>query len=468
MHLNHQLNLKGNENFIKDIQIDPDNVMTDNWKQKFTLLCENFSDIIQYKPATYNGFYGFVSNKIEFINLPPPCDKAFVPRYSKEMTDKLAAKMDELMEAGVLMKPEEVGVTPMFVSPSMLVPKPGSNDFRFVSDFTKLNSFIRKMPAISPGIEETKLSIASFKYLCSIDLSQFYFQHKLDREDMQYLGVIHPYKGVLLYSVSPMGLRNSGELSYERRTRIFGDMQQKRQLCRQADSLIVGGSTLDELFTNLAEVFHRLRSCNLTIKPSKLIIAPQTVLMFGWEYSSQGWHPTSHTLNPLSIAPEPKTVKQLRSWLGAAKQLSACLDNYSIYFSPLEKIVSSRKSQEYITWTSELSQQFSKAKSMLNSVKTVHYPTPEDKIFTYSDYSQEHHSVGGRLEFVRKMSIGSLKTFHGGFFSTKVADCKTRWQVCESESLACKLVLEHFRPIIRESSHIVTHYCDNAPTVQSG
>ena len=60
MHLNHQLNLKGNENFIKDIQIDPDNVMTDNWKQKFTLLCENFSDIIQYKPATYNGFYGFV------------------------------------------------------------------------------------------------------------------------------------------------------------------------------------------------------------------------------------------------------------------------------------------------------------------------------------------------------------------------------------------------------------------------
>ena len=264
-----------------------------------------------------------------------------------------------------------------------------------------------------------------------------------------------------------MGLRNSGELSYERLTRIFGDMQQKRKLCRQADSLVVGGLTLDELFTNLAEVFHRLRTCNLTIKPSKLIIAPKTVLMFGWEYSSQGWHPTSHTVNPLSISPEPKTVKQLRSWLGAAKQLSACLENYSIYFSPLEKVVSSRKSQEYIVWTPELSQQFSEAKSMLNSVKTVHYPTPEDKIFTYSDYSQDHHSVGGRLEFVRKLSDGSFKTFHGGFFSTKVAECKTRWQVCESESLACKLVLEHFRPIIQESSQIVTHYCDNAPTVQA-
>ena len=134
-----------------------------------------------------------------------------------------------------------------------------------------------------------------------------------------------------------MGLRNSGELSYERLTRIFGDMQKQRKCCRQADSLIVGGNSFHELFENLAEVFHRLRTCNLTIKPSKLIIAPQKLVMFGWEYSKQGWSPTAHTINPLSVAPEPKTVKQLRSWLGAAKQLSSCLDNYAVHFSTLRE-----------------------------------------------------------------------------------------------------------------------------------
>ena len=455
-------------NYVNDVDIDPDGVMSSTWKEKFHDLCQQYADILQYKPATYNGYYGFVSNSIEFISTPPPTPKAYVPRYSKEMTDKLAAKMDELLLSGVLAKPEDIGVTPMFVSPSMLVPKPGSNgDYRMVTDLTKLNSFIRKAPAISPGIEETKLAIADFKYLCSIDLSQFFFQHKLEREDMQFLGVIHPYKGVLVYTVSPMGLRNSGELSYERLTRIFGDMQQARKLCRQADSLIVGGATLNELFCNLTEVFHRLRTCNLTIKPSKLIIAPKKVVMFGWEYSDQGWNPTPHTINPLSVAPEPKTIKQLRSWLGAAKQLSSCLDNYAVYFSPLEKVASNRKSQESVTWTSELSRQFSEAKAMLKSVKTVHYPTPTDKIFTYSDYSQTHHAIGGRLEFVRQFPDGSSKTFHGGFFSTKVSDCKARWVCCESEALACKLVIEHFKPILRENLNAVTHFCDNAPTVQA-
>ena len=455
--------------FVNDVQIDPDKIMTEDWKQKFTQLCTNYSDIIQYNPGTYNGYYGFVSNTIEFTSTPPPNNKAYVPRYSKEMTDKLANKMDELLELGVLVKPEDIGCTPMFVSPSMLIPKPGSKDYRFVTDFSNLNNFIRKMPTISPGIEETKLALSKFKYVCTIDLSQFYFQNKVNSHDSQYLGVIHPYKGTLVYSVSPMGLRGSGEIDYERLTRIFGDLQKEEKLCRQADALIVGGKqTLAELFSNLAEVFHRLRTCNLTIKPSKLVIAPRKVELFGWEYSNQGWNPTAHTINPLSVAPKPKTVKQLRSWLGAAKQISPCLEDYAVHFSPLEQVVATnRKSQEYVNWTHELSQAFVKAQTLLGTVNTLCYPSPKDKICTFSDYSQANHAIGGRLEFTRTLEDGTVKKFHGGFFSAKVTDCQTRWNPCESEALACKLVLEHFKHVIRENENVVTHYCDNAPTVQA-
>ena len=454
--------------YVADVHIDPDNIMSDEWKQKFTKLCTDYSDVIQYKPGTYNGYYGFVNNSIEFTSTPPPNKKAYVPRYSKEMTDQLAQKMDELLDIGVLVRPEDVGATPMFVSPSMLVPKHDSKDFRFVTDFTQLNSFIRKLPAVSPGIEDTKIALANFKYFVTIDLSQFYFQNKVDSQDSQYLGVIHPYKGTLLYTASPMGLRGSGEINYERLTRIFGDLQREGKLCRQADALIVGGLTsFADLYENLAEVFNRLRSCNLTIKPSKLTIAPKKVELFGWDYSNQGWHPTPHTINPLSVAPEPKTVKQLRSWLGAAKQLSSCLSNYAVHFAPLEKVVSNRGSQEFITWTQDLSKCFEKAKNLLKSAQTVHYPAPQDKISTFSDYSQGNHAIGGRLEFLKTLENGSVKKFHGGFFSAKVTECQTRWNPCESEALACKIVLEHFKPVIRENLNVVTHYCDNAPTVQA-
>ena len=168
----------------------------------------------------------------------------------------MADKMDELVELGILATPESIGVTPIFSSPSMLVPKPDPEDgWRFVTDFTQLNNYIRKMPTSSPTIEETRLRIASFRYIVCIDLSQFYFQNRVDRESTQYLGVIHPYKGTLVYTASPMGLRNSSEIAYERLKRIFGDMQRNQKLCQQADALIVGGNAVDDLFQNLTEVF---------------------------------------------------------------------------------------------------------------------------------------------------------------------------------------------------------------------
>ena len=97
--------------------------------------------------------------------------------------------MDELMTLKILVPPERIGVTPLFTSPSMLVPKPKPDGgWRFVTDFTQLNNYIRKMPTISPGIEDTKLQIAGFKFIVCVDLSQFYFQITVERLNSQYLG----------------------------------------------------------------------------------------------------------------------------------------------------------------------------------------------------------------------------------------------------------------------------------------
>ena len=450
-------------NFIEDIKLDPDGILDDSWTEKFKNLCTEFSDIIQYVPGTYNGRYGFVRNDVEFTSIPPPNSRCYVPKYSKEMMDTLANKMDELLENGVLRRPEEIGVTPVFTSPSMLVPKP-DGDWRLVTDFNQLNTFIRKAPVQSPGIEETKLQLASFKYIVSIDLSQFYFQNSVDRETSQYLGVIHPYKGTLVYTVSPMGLRGSSENSYERLTRMFGDMQRDGKLCRQADALIVGGQDIFPLFSNLRTVFQRLRASNMTIKPSKLEICPAKTTLFGWEYKDQSWMPGPHKINPLVIAEPPTTVKQMRSWLGASKQLSAGLKDYAVVFQPLEALTGGRGSAEKIVWTEDLQSKFMKAKQFLKTMEKIHYPVPDDQIFTYSDFSQDAKAVGGRMEIHRKNDDGSVSILHGGFFSACLSQTRQRWCPCESECLGVKLVLEHFAPMIRESKHEVIHHCDNLPT----
>ena len=110
---------------------------------------------------------------------------------------------------------------------------------------------------------------------------------------------------------------------------------------------------------------------------------------------------------------------------------------------------------------------FEKAKTAVKDIHTVHFPHPDDTLHLYSDYSQANHAVGGRLEVHKRKDDGSISILHGGFFSTKIPLSQARWQPCEGESLAVRLVAEHFRPVLRENNNATIIHCDNMSTCQA-
>ena len=79
--------------------------------------------------------------------------------------------MDQLESWGVLANPEDVGVAVEFVSPSMLVPKPGSPDYRLVTDFAALNVYLKRIPNTSATIAQAKARIARAKSVVHLDLT---------------------------------------------------------------------------------------------------------------------------------------------------------------------------------------------------------------------------------------------------------------------------------------------------------
>ena len=132
-----------NETFLDQVNLDPDNQLSQEWKNKFKNVCQEYSDIINPRPGKYNGYFGRVDNSINFSSSPPPTVRAHLPNYSHEMLQILAAKMDKLESWGVLKKPEDLGIVPEFVVPSMLLPKPEKCEWRLVTDFTPLNTHIK-------------------------------------------------------------------------------------------------------------------------------------------------------------------------------------------------------------------------------------------------------------------------------------------------------------------------------------
>ena len=71
---------------------------------------------------------------------------------------------------------------------------------------------------------------------------------------------------------------------------------------------------------------------------------------------------TPHRISTLATCVPPKTVKGLRSFLGAYKFLSRILPQSSSVLAPLEEIIAGKSSSEKLTWTAELDEHFTHAK----------------------------------------------------------------------------------------------------------
>ena len=254
--------------------MDPDRILSIEDRERFHELHQKFCHVFTPQPGKYNGEYGYIENRIQFSTPPPPNSRTHVPNYSPSMNKLMAEKMDILEEWGVLVCPEKVNVAVEFVSPSMLVPKVDSKDLRLVTDFAALNLYIKRVPNTSASMAQARARIARANYVIHLDFSNYYYQNGLQKQDIKYLGTVHPFKGLRVYTVDPQGLKGAGERSYEKLLRIYGDMVQEDKLAQMADGLHVLGTSIEELVQNYTEVLHRASLCNLTFKPSKVIVCP--------------------------------------------------------------------------------------------------------------------------------------------------------------------------------------------------
>ena len=72
------------------------------------------------------------------------------------MNKILAEKMDKLEEWGVLACPEKLGITVEHVQPIMLVPKKDEGEYRMVTDFSTINTYIKRVPTTSAMMAQAK------------------------------------------------------------------------------------------------------------------------------------------------------------------------------------------------------------------------------------------------------------------------------------------------------------------------
>lgn len=443
------------------VSIDPDGQLSVSEKRAFNDLHQSYDIVFDSSIGKYNDASGKLRASINMGPTEPPTQKGRLPLYNKNNFIELQDKMDELEMQGVLAKPEDIGVTVEHVSPSFLVKKP-SGGSRLVTSFTSIGNYAKHPPSRVTKPDDVLLFLARWKYIIKSDMTSQFFQLPMKRSSIKYLGIITPFKGIRVYTRAAMGMPGSTEHLDELMYRVLGEMMYEGIVMKIADDIYVGGDTVSSLLQNWERVLHQFWKNNLRLSPTKTVVCPRNTTVLGWIWSAGDISVSPHKINPLALADPPKTVKGLRSWIGAYKHIKACILGYSVLLSDLEAAVAGKDSHEKVVWTESLITTFKKAQQTVQNPRTITIPQPSDNLVITNDGAVGNTGVGAVLHIIR-----DNKTYLGGYFSAKLKPHQGKWLPCEVEALAIGSAVNHWGPYILESKHQTQVLSDSKPCIQA-
>ena len=184
--------------------------------------------------------------------------------------------------------------------------------------------------------------------------------------------------------------------------------------------------------------------------------------MLGWIWQQGTLSASPHRVTTLSTCDPPKTVKGLRSFIGAFKALSKVIPGGARVLSPLDSLVAGAKSSDRITWSDENIAHFKNAQVSLQSHQTITLPRASDQLWIITDGAVRDPGIGATMYVMR-----NSKVCLSGFFSAKLRPNQEKWLPCEVEALAIASATKHFSPYIVQSDQPVQILTDSKPCAQA-
>ena len=440
------------------ISVDPHGILNESDKQAFIEINRKYEGVFSAQLGKYNGHSGPFEHIINMGASLPPQRKGRVPVYNKDNLNLLQSKFDELQSQGVFARPEDLGISAEYVSPSFLVAK-SSGGHRLVTTFTEIGQYAKPQPSLMPKVDDVIRQLAQFEYIVQGDLRWSYYQVPLAQKSMKYVGVCTPYRGVLVYTRAVMGLPGSESALEQLLCKILGDLMVKGNVVKLADDIYVGANSPSELLEVWESTLNLLQANGLRLSPEKTVCCPKSTQILGWNWNQGKLSASPHRIISLTQCSLPNTVKELRSYIGSYKYLSPVLPRHSDVLYHLDKVCSSTSSSnEKIVWNTELEEAFIKSQQYLKSAETLTLPKIDDKIQITTDAAASTRGLAATMYVIRD------KPYIAGVFNARKSEHQSGWLICEIEALAISAAVKHFGPYIAQSKHTTEVFTDSLQT----
>ena len=340
-------------------------------------------------------------------------------------------------------------------SPTFCVKK-ATGGWRIVHAFNKLND--ATIPAQTPIPRKDMIldGMSGSTVFSAIDLTDGFYQILMREDDVPLTAVSTPSGMLWEWLVMPQGLKNAPA--------TFNRMVS--QLLRPFRSF--APSYFDDIFVHssadgsrtdvevhlehLRKVFLVMRENKLYANLRKCMFCTPEIPVLGCYVGKDGVRADPEKVKSICAWPVPKSVKDLRQWLGLANYLHKYTANYAALVRPLSQLL--KKESEW-KWTPEHQEAFDAIKKSLQEAPVLALP----------DYGKPFHVVCDASQF----AIGCALMQHDSnghervisYQSRQLKTAERNYPVHDKELLAMKYSLVKFRVYLLGEQRFVI-YTDHA------
>jgi hypothetical protein len=240
----------------------------------------------------------------------------------------LEKQVAEWLKMGVIQPANSRYNSPIFVVPK----KDGSA--RYVLDYRAVNANSQDDRYTMQTVDEciSQIGKSNSTIFSTLDLTSGYHQMLLEPKSRHFTAFTVPGLGQFQWLTTSMGLRGA-VASFQRMVELT--TKGLHNIVVYIDDILCHNSNHDDHRASLQALFDRLRKANLKVNLKKCVFGSQNVAYLGFQLTPQGILPGTDKLKAVRDAVPPKTVHQVRQFLGLVNFFRNHVRNFAQISAPL-------------------------------------------------------------------------------------------------------------------------------------